>query len=84
MNETGLRGEMLIQNVLLPSGLQRAEVTYTSADPRIENWAYLIPEDARMTGAWAFTDGKGVHHLVITWKEYQQGKLIKENLSCQK
>jgi hypothetical protein len=67
--EDGLHGEQLIENVTLPSGLHRAHVTCTSADPKIENWDYLMPVETLVPGAWAYTDKKGLHHLVMTWKE---------------
>jgi hypothetical protein len=58
----------LLENVTLPSGLHRAHVTAPDADPHIEDWLHLLPDCARLTGAWAYIKD-GLHHLVMTWKE---------------
>jgi hypothetical protein len=64
----GNQGEHLYENVSLPSGLHRAHVTNPHADPKIEDWQHLVPAGVNPSGIWAYTDSRGCHHLVITWK----------------
>jgi hypothetical protein len=61
--------DRLIENVTLPSGLHRAHIRSQAGQPKIEDWMYLVPADAHMRGAWAYTDEQGLGHLVMAWRE---------------
>ena len=67
----GPLGEHLIENVKLPSGLQRAHVTGLYAEPQLADWQHLVPAGATLSGVWGYTDSQKVFHLVMTWKEME-------------